>query len=148
MYRIELALTEQEILEFEKLRNKIFHGTKTIEKKTQSPFAQAIEKGDLLAFQCLEDETLIGGMLIRLVNNNIELMRMFVDREKRSQGAGDFMVQYLDTHKQMLEDYYGVEHIDGCFLSPTQSGVDYWYSKGFNSAGDKMYKPFKKLTKV
>ncbi|MBR3210833.1 MAG: GNAT family N-acetyltransferase [Bacilli bacterium] len=144
MYEINIALSEKEIIEFEKLRNIVFHGTKPIEKKTDSPYAQAIEKGDILAFCCLEDQTLVGGMLIRLLNNNIELMRMFVDESKREQGTGSFMISYLESHQGMLEDYFGVEHIDGCVLSPIKSRIDYWHGKGYDFMGCQMYKRFEK----
>lgn len=141
MYRIKLAVTENEILEFENLRNIVFHGIKPIEKMTQSPYAQAIIEGDLLALQCLEDETLVGGMLIGLQGENLDLLRLFVDKDKREQGAGKFMVKYLDEHKAMFEDYYGTE-IRGIVTSPTLSGIDYYYNRGFSSSGYQMFKKY------
>ena len=142
MYKIKLAVTEDEILEFENLRNVVFHGTEPIERMTQSPYAQAITEGDLLALQCLEEENLVGGMLIGLQGNNLDLLRLFVAKEKREQGAGKFMVQYLDEHKEMFEDYYGTE-IDGIVTSPTLSGIDYYYNRGFSNSGYQMFKKYK-----
>lgn len=143
MYQVKLALTEEEILEFENLRNKVFNGTQPIVKKTQSPYAKAIEAGDLLAFRCLKDEELVGGMLVGLQGNNLDILRLFVEKSHREQGAGSYMITYLDSKKVLLEDYYGVK-LEGVYISPMPSNVDYCFERGFGSAGSQMYKQYTK----
>jgi len=142
MYQLKLVSTEEETLEFEKMRERIFNHGKEITKLSQGAFSDAILGGDMLAFQCLEDKKPIGGMLLRLQQESIKVSRLFVEKDKRGKGAGSFMLKYVEDHKDFFEDYYGTE-IGGILVEPLDTSVDYYFNKGYDYSGYQMYKRYK-----
>lgn len=145
MYQLKLATTEKEILEFEKMRTQVY-AQKEINGLDQASYADGITSGDLLAFQCLQDKELVGGMLVQLNGKNLGLTRLFVKPSARKKGAGSFMIDYLVKHREFFEDYYGTD-IRGILAEPLQSSVDYYFDKGFDYSGFQMYKPYQKRKK-
>ncbi len=147
MYKLRLVSTDEEIIQFERLRTEVFSkGRKTINTLYESPFADAIKDGDMLAFLCMEEKRPIGGMLIRQQGKDIKLSRIFVQKEKQGQGAGSFMLKYLDDHKNFFEDYYATD-IYGIITEPLNTSVDYYFNKGYDYSGYQMYKQYKKSNK-
>ena len=145
MYKLKLATNKKEILEFEKKRSEVFGG-QNIEQIEQGAFSSAIEAGDMLAFLCKEEEATIGGMLLELQGKNINVLRLFVEQEKREQGAGSFMLDYVSEHEEFFEDYFGTE-IKGIIVEPICSQIDFYYNKGFEGSGARMYKKYCKRKK-
>ena len=143
MYQLKLAQKPNDILEFEKMRAEVFDPARKIDSIIQSPFANAIMEGDMLAFRCLNNSRMVGGMLLKLSGKNIKIVRLFVDANERGEGAGSFMLDYVEKHKDFFEDYYA-EDIDGILLEPLESAVDFYFDKGYDYSGFQMFKRYDK----
>ena len=143
MYNLKLSTTEEEILEFERKRMEVFGYNKKLENLSEGAFTTGIESGDLLAFRCLQDEKMVGGMLLELDGKNINILRLFVEQGNREQGAGKFMLDYLVSHQDYFEDYYATE-IKGIVTEPIRCDTDYYSKQGFVHGGTKMYKKYYK----
>ena len=146
MYQLKLATTQEEILQFESMREQVFNKGKKLTSLMQASYADAITSGDMLAFQCFKEEELVGGMLLRLQGKDIKLSRLFVDSKERGQGAGSFMMDYVMKHKSFFEDYYATE-IYGIVTEPLATAVDFYFDKGFDYSGYQMYKQFENTEK-
>ena len=146
MYKLKLATTEEEILEFEQKRTRAFEPGKEIQSLKQATYANGIEKGDLLAFLCMKEKKPIGGMLLIPNKRIIEIHRLFVDEEERGQGAGSFMLDYVCNHQDFFEDYYGAD-FEGIVLEPLESSIDYYFDRGFDYSGFQMYKRYERSGK-
>ena len=140
---LKLATTNDEILEFEQLRTKVFSRGKELDSLEKSPYARHIKNGDLLAFQCLKEGKQIGGMLLATDKNNIKIHRLFVEEKERSNGAGSFMLDYVYKHKEFFEDYYGLD-LSGIIMEPLNSSVDFYFNNGYDYSGFQMYKQYEK----
>ena len=143
MYQLKLALDHKDILEFERMRSEIFDPSKVVDSIIQSPYASAILSGDYLAFRCMKDTKMIGGMLLKLSGRNIKVLRLFVDENERGEGAGSFMLDYVEKNKHFFEDYYAT-NVTGIILEPLQSAIDYYYDKGYDYYGFQMFKRYEK----
>ncbi len=141
MYKLKLASTDKEILEFENLRSQVFDKGKTIDSIKDATYAKYIKSGDALAFRCLKEEKLVGGLLILLDDDNINIHRLFVDKKERGQGAGSFMLDYVIKHKEFFEDYYATD-INGIIIEPLDTSIDYYFDKGFDYSGYQMFKKY------
>lgn len=141
MFKLKLALTNNEIMEFEKNRIKSFGYQKVINNIEDTPYYDAIKNGDMIAFNCLKEERIIGGMLINLEDDNLFINKLFVVPEYREKGAGSYMLKYLEKNKYFFEDYYGQE-IDRISLEPLESAVDFYQENGYNLSGFQMYKKY------
>ncbi len=141
MFKLKLAMSDEDILSFEQLRTKVFDRGKTINNIKKSAYAAAIKSGDFLAFECFDDKELVGGMLLRLEEHDIKLSRLFVDKSERSKGAGSFMIDYIMDHKEFFEDYYATK-IYGVITEPLDTAIDFYFDKGFDYSGYQMYKEF------
>ena len=95
----------------------------------------------MLAFQCLKEEELVGGMLIREVGHDIEITRLFVKKEEQGKGAGSFMMDYLAKHKEFFEDFYATD-IYGIVLEPISTSIDFYFDRGYDYSGYQMYKSY------
>ena len=143
MFKLILVTSEKEIKEFEDMRERVFNPESTV---CHCSFMEAIKDGDMLAFQCMKEGKLVGGILLRLVGNNIKVSRLFVIKEERGNHAGSFMINFVESKKQFFEDHYGCS-IKGIILEPLQSSVEYYYSKGYEYSGFQMYKRYPKKQK-
>ncbi len=143
MYNLKMVdnSDDKSIIDFEKRRLKAFGTNMDINKVTDSSFGRTIKKGDALAFNCFDDDTLIGGMLISTMFGNIYLDRLFVDYNNRGKGAGKYMVNYLLTHQDFFNDYFGSDS-EIVLVEPTDKTMDFYYNLGFNHSGYQMYKRY------
>ena len=143
MYKLKLATKEKDILEFEKKRVRSFAKGKELESLERAAYAKEIQQGDLLAFLCMKEDQAVGGMLIEPKKRWLLISRIFVDEDKRGQGAGTFMLDYVDNHREFFEDYYACD-FDGVLVEPLESSIDYYFDKGYDYYGFQMYKRYEK----
>ena len=141
MYKVECVYGDDKIIDFEKRRVEAFDGKKDIKTIKNAPYGKAIKDGDMLALNCLEGDKAIGGVLLDVKGEDLHIERLFVDFEKRGNGVGTFLLEYIDKNKGIFEDYFGLS-LDGILLEPLQSNIDYYYDRGYDSFGFQMYKSF------
>ena len=142
MYKMQLVCSEKQILNFEQMRYNAFKVSKEVKRKEDCSYYDAIEKGDMIALQCLEEEQAIGGVLLEPKNKDIQITRIFVEKEHQKRGAGSFMLKYVSDHQSFFEDYYGMD-FKGMIVEPISSTTDYYFDHGFDYSGFQMYKKFK-----
>ena len=142
-YKIRLISTDDEILDFEQRRSRIFRSKKIAQSIGECTYALDIKRGDMLAFVCCEGDSKVplGGMLIELRKKCIYIRRLFVEKENRNKGVGSFMVNYVMQHKGFFEDYYA-EDINGVLVEPLDTSIDFYYNNGFEPYGYQMYKRY------
>ena len=141
MYKIKLVSGEENIIDFEERRLKAFGDIKKINDYRESAFGQAIKDGDFLAFNCVQDDKNVGGLLISANETDVNIERIFVDKDYRGNGIGTYLLEYVNKHHDFFEDYFGIE-LEGITLEPMNDNFDYYYDRGFDSFGFQMYKKF------
>lgn len=141
MYQLKLVDEEKEILELEKLRVKSFTPDRDIKTISEGTYSKDIEKKDALGFLCRKDKDTVGGMIVGLHGKNLEIERIFVVSDKRGQGAGSFMLNYIMNHQEFFEDYYGT-NINCVVLEPIPSSLDFCFKNDFDYSGFQMYKKY------
>lgn len=141
MFKLKLVMSNDEINQFENNRIESFGYQKKFDNVEETPYYDAIINGDMLAFNCLEDEKVIGGILINLEENNLYIDKLFVLPEEREKGAGTFMLKYIENNKYYFEDYYGL-NIKRITLEPLETAVDFYHENGYISSGFQMYKKY------
>ena len=100
MYKLKLATKKEDIIEFEQKRAKAFSDDREITTLEQCSYGKAIEDGDMLAFLCMKGNDSVGGMLIQPNKRWIYISHLFVDKDMRKKGAGSFMLDYVNCHKE------------------------------------------------
>lgn len=140
MFKLQLIEKDNDILNLEKINSKVFL-KKEINNIKDSAYAPFIKSGDMMAFQCLDEDKIVGGMIIGLHNDYLLLERLFVDNNCRGKGAGSFMIDYLSNNKYIFEDYYGID-LKGIITEPTYTSIKFYYDNGFDYSGYQMYKKY------
>ena len=122
MYRL-LKVEEPKIMRnLEKSKKDLFGHKPSTEKRSRGVFSREIETGEVLAFQCLEDEKQVGGMLLGSKNGNIMIHRVYVEENEMDKGAGSFMVKYVKDHKEFFDAYFG-QNSEGIIVEPIYGEV-------------------------
>ena len=141
MYKMKLVNTNKEILRFEQMRYDAFKYQKEVQKETDCSFYNGIESGDMIALECLEEEQIVGGVLVEEKKKNLRIARIFVKENHRGKGVGTFMLQYLNRNQSFFEDYYGTQ-LNGIVAEPLASATDFYFEQGYDYSGYQMYKRF------
>lgn len=141
MYKMRLVSTKEQILDFAKRRYEACHSKKEVKSEKDCSFFEAIESGDMIALNCLDEETIVGGILLEQQRKNLKITRLFVDKGYQEKGAGTFMLQYVSDHQSFFEDYYGTE-LKGIVTEPTVASTDFYFKQGYDYSGNQMYKSF------
>ena len=143
MYKMQLVCSEKQILRFEQLRCKTFKYSKKVSEKEDCSYYDAIESGDMVALECLNEDQMVGGVLLEPMKRDIQITRIFVEKEYQKKGVGSFMLKYVADHQLFFEDYYGTD-FKGIIAEPLASTADFYFEHGFDFSGFQMYKSFPK----
>ena len=117
MYRLVKVEAEEIVRELERTERDVFGHRKSTNPSRKGYFSEDIKSGQVLAFQCLNDNEVIGGMLLGNSDGAIMIHRCFVEEKEMGKGAGTFMMQYVTDHKDFFDEYYG-QKTTGIVIEP------------------------------
>ena len=112
MYRLIKVDDSKKMRMLEVTQKDLFGHKPATGNRSRGAFSKEIQEGQVLAFQCYEDERVVGGMLLGSNNGNIMIHRVYVSDSEMEKGAGSFMIKYIKDHKEFFDAYFGQNSMD------------------------------------